>query len=96
MKAILFLCALVSVGASVPAKRATPKPFTVAMCGQVQPYASLDYVVWCVTNATKANPKCYVGHEKNHPRDVGVPAYLEIYDCAWHHGHDPRDELWVK
>lgn len=40
----------------------------------------------------KAKPApCLVGQEKNRAQDVCCPAYLEVNDCSWHHGTNPRE-----
>jgi hypothetical protein len=35
-------------------------------------------------------PICTPEMVKNRPQDVGAPAYLEVNDCSWHHGTNPR------
>lgn len=34
---------------------------------------------------------CISGQERNRVQDVCCPAYLEVNDCSWHHGTNPRE-----
>ena len=90
---LLTLMALLLYGLlSTPAY---PQLWTPEMCTKQQPYASDEYIAYCI-NATKNFPACSLdGHD---PRESmwaaqasgGKGAYFEVLDCSWHPGKNPR------
>lgn len=65
------------------------KPYTHEQCLRIQDYATADFVSFCMVLGM--SPSCTFDRLKNSARDVGTPAYLEVHDCAWHQGKNPRE-----
>jgi hypothetical protein len=60
-------------------------------CSNPVDHASPQYIAWCLKYAPDVSPAC-VG-ARNSPRGVGGgPMYLEVLDCSWHAGKNPRDK----
>lgn len=92
----LILAALLLVSAGCEAK---PK-FTVDQCEHMQSEATREFVKFCIAHG-KSGPRleepCIVGQERVKQADLiasgGVTSmYLEVYDCSWHRGTNPRSK----
>jgi hypothetical protein len=63
-----------------------------------QPIPEQELILNCAPNVdcnkhSDIDPQgaCIVGQEKNRAQDVCCPAYLEVNDCSWYHGTNPRE-----
>lgn len=91
LKTAVLIIVFCACGSSEP-----QKPWKPEMCNTLQrPRVSRAYVLYCMS-VQHYTSHCIAGQESGSPMEIiaagAKSAYLEVLDCSWHPGKNPRDK----